>query len=619
MNQTNVIEPIERLFALSPDLLCIANTDGFFKQVSPSFTETLGWSTDELLARPFLDLVHPDDRAATIRVVETLASGQPLLHFENRYQHKDGSWRTISWRCTPQAGGALYACGRDVTERRRNEQQVTVSVKALADFKAALDEHAIVAITDARGKITYVNDKFCAISQYAREELLGQDHRIINSGHHPKAFIRDLWTTITSGKVWQGELKNRAKDGSFYWVDTTIVPFLDAHGEPVQFIAIRADITERKRVEARMADLERALDEHAIVAITDARGKITYVNDRFSAISKYAREELLGQEHRIISSGHHPKAFIRDLWTTINGGKVWHGELKNRAKDGSFYWVHTTIVPFLDAQGKPVQFIGIQADITERKEFELRIAQLNAELVSRADLLTEANKELEAFSYSVSHDLRAPLRHAQGFLQMLEKVTEGKLEPKAREFLQIVAQVTKEMGHLIDDLLAFSRLGRVGMKEQTVDLNGLVQDTIKSFELLTRDRSINWRIAPLPPAMGDSAMLRQVLANLIGNAIKYSSQRNPAEIEIGLAGEEAGRLILFVRDNGAGFDMRYAAKLFGVFQRLHRAEDFEGTGIGLALVRRIITRHGGRTWAHGEPGKGATFFFTLRPAGPVNP
>ena len=252
----------------------------------------------------------------------------------------------------------------EIVERAQAEEKLKVTLKEIGDLKAALDEHAIVAITDPQGKITYVNDKFCAISKFPREELLRQDHRIINSAYHSRDFIRDLWTTIGQGKVWKGEIKNRAKDGSFYWVDTTIVPFLNDDGKPRQYVAIRADITERKRAEDKLkaslkeiGDLKAALDEHAIVAITDPQGKITYVNDKFCAISKFPREELLGQDHRVINSRFHSKDFIRDLWLTITHGKVWKGEIKNRAKDGSYYWVDTTIVPFLNDDGKPRQYV----------------------------------------------------------------------------------------------------------------------------------------------------------------------------------------------------------------------------------------------------------------------
>jgi light-regulated signal transduction histidine kinase (bacteriophytochrome) len=240
--------------------------------------------------------------------------------------------------------------------------------------------------------------------------------------------------------------------------------------------------------------------------------------------------------------------------------------------------------------------------------------QLNAELHQRAAQLEEANKELESFSYSVSHDLRAPLRHIHGYVEMLQRATEGQLSEQARRYLNTITEASVEMGQLIDDLLAFSRMGRTEMRESRVDVGVMVQDTIRSLDMATTGRNIVWQTAPLPAVLGDPSLVKQVLTNLIGNAVKYSRKRDPARIEIGCAGEEDGRIILFVRDNGAGFDMQYAHKLFGVFQRLHRAEEFEGTGIGLATVQRIVTRHGGRVWAEGAVDEGATFYFTLKPS-----
>ncbi len=251
-------------------------------------------------------------------------------------------------------------------------------------YKVALDEAAIVAITDQKGRITHANDNFCAISKYTREELIGQDHRIINSGYHDKAFIRNLWHTIANGNVWKGEICNKAKDGSIYWVATTIVPFLDEKGKPYQYLAIRADVTQRKQAENQLKtslkktqDYQYALDESSIVAITDQKGIINHVNNNFCAISKYTREELIGQDHRIINSGYHDKSFIRNLWNTISNGKIWKGELCNKAKDGSIYWVATTIVPFLDTNGKPYQYLAIRSDITEQKTAGQKLIKAN--------------------------------------------------------------------------------------------------------------------------------------------------------------------------------------------------------------------------------------------------
>jgi PAS domain S-box-containing protein len=212
-----------------------------------------------------------------------------------------------------------------------------------------------------------VNEKFCQISGYSREELIGQNHRILNSGLHPKTFFKDMYATIARGDVWRGEIRNRRKDGTFYWVDTTIVPSIGARGRPESYVAIRTDMTDRKRAIEQLEFQKYALDQAAIVAITDVKGTITYVNDTFCQISGYSREELLGQNHRILNSGLHPREFFRDMYATIVRGQVWRGEIRNRRKDGTFYWVDTTIVPSIGPQGKPEAYVAIRNDITERK------------------------------------------------------------------------------------------------------------------------------------------------------------------------------------------------------------------------------------------------------------
>jgi signal transduction histidine kinase len=252
----------------------------------------------------------------------------------------------------------------------------------------------------------------------------------------------------------------------------------------------------------------------------------------------------------------------------------------------------------------------------ERKRAEEEIRRLNRELegrvAERTAQLLRANKELESFSYSVSHDLRAPLRHIEGYVAMLQRVTKGTLPAKAEHYLETISASSVEMGNLIDNLLAFSRMGAEQMTEAPVNLALLVGEVVRTLQMATGDRDITWKISPLPTVIGDFSMLRQVLANLLDNAVKYSKKRERTVIEIGVSGDEDGRAIFFVRDNGAGFNMRYYDKLFGVFHRLHAPDDFEGTGIGLATVRRIIDRHGGRTWAESVVDEGATFYFTLR-------
>jgi len=377
-----------------------------------------------------------------------------------------------------------------------------------------------------------------------------------------------------------------------------------------------------------VSDYKLALDESSIVAITDQKGIIKHANQNFCNISKYSVDELIGQDHRIINSGYHSKEFIKELWATISSGKIWKGELKNKAKDGTIYWVDTTIVPFLDEKARPYQYVAIRADITRRKQTEEEIKMLNEQLEKRVNERTEelvianrdlriageqfkeVNKELESFSYSVSHDLRAPLRAVHGYTEMLKTNLETQPDPEAHRLMNNIMSNAKKMGQLIDDLLNFARIGRKELVKMNLQMQPMVTEICSGLKNEQGDRNIEFHIGELLPAQADSITIKYVWMNLISNAIKYSQFKDKPVIEIGseIKGNE---IIYHIKDNGAGFDMRYADKLFGVFQRLHSDREFEGTGVGLALVQRIILKHGGRVWAEGQVNKGAIFYFTL--------
>jgi PAS domain S-box-containing protein len=1037
-------ELADQKFALDQHaIVAVTDVQGTITYVNDKFCTISQYSKEELIGQNHRILNsghHPKEFFQ--QMYHTIAAGG-VWQGEIKNRAKDGSiyWvgttivPTLSAEGKPRQYVAIRA---DITERKQAEQALQESLatseaalKELADQKFALDQHAIVATTDVQGTITYVNDKFCAISKYSLEELIGKNHRILNSGHHPKEFFQQMYHTIANGQVWRDEICNRAKDGSIYWVDTTIVPFLDTSGKPRQYMAIRADITERKQAaevlhesqerfrllldgvkdyaiymldpegnviswnagaarikgyqqeeilgkhfscfytpEARaagrpseelqesiangrfeeqalrvrkdgssfwanvvitpmyddhgalrgfskiarditerkraeeavqeslatakaalkeLADQKFALDQHAVVAVTDLEGTITYVNDKFCAVSQYSRDEMIGQNHRILNSGHHSKEFFRRMYETIANGEVWQGEIKNRAKDGSYHWVDATILPMLDAHGKPRQYMAIRTVITERKKAEealreqaevldsaqvfvrdmesrvvfwprgaeklygftsqetlgvlshdlfhtqfpeplevvekklfetglwegelihrkrdgsiivvssawvlhrdnqgrpTRILETNIDITARkhaeyglaqqaeelsrqavelassrealethklmlqsvldsmgeglvaadeqgkfiiwnpaavkilglsaADIpshewtahyglfledtvtpfppdqlplarairgevctaqmfvrnpkleqgtwieagggplkdkngtvrggvvafrditqrkadereirklnegleqrvaertaeLAAANHELEAFTYSVSHDLRAPLRHIGGFSRMLAEDFSSTMAPEALHHLQRIEDGVHRMGLLIDELLNLARVGRHALKLQTARLNPVIEEVVSLLQPDAEGRTVTWKIAELPPAECDPILIKQVFQNLIANALKFTRPRECAVIEIGHL-QENGQSVIFVRDNGVGFNMKYKDKLFGVFQRLHRAEDFEGTGIGLATVQRIIRKHGGRVWTEAELDKGATFYFTLAAA-----
>jgi PAS domain S-box-containing protein len=364
-------------------------------------------------------------------------------------------------------------------------------------------------------------------------------------------------------------------------------------------------------------------DSNDAITIQDVAGRITAWNHGAELMYGYSEEEALKIDMgRLTAPGkvEEQKDFTRRL---LAGEKISSFETQRVTKDGRILDVWMTVTKLMDNTGKVIGIASTERDITERKQAEAEVRKLNAELerrvVERTAQLEAANKELESFSYSVSHDLRAPLRHVQGYVDMLSREAEGQLSENGRRYMKTIEDVSREMGVLIDDLLAFSRMGRTEMIETTVNLDSLVQNTLRDLEPATRERNITWKIPPLPAVQADPAMLKLALTNLLSNAVKFTRPRNPAEIEIGCDGMESERVIIFVRDNGVGFDPQYAHKLFGVFQRLHRADEFEGTGIGLANVQRMIARQGGRVWAEGALDRGATFYFTLKPSAATNP
>jgi len=476
-------------------------------------------------------------------------------------------------------------------------KQLVASDTNLKDIKAALDASTIVAITDPKGNIIFVNDKFEEISKYTKEEIIGQNHRILNSGYHSKDFFKDLWTTIRSGKIWRGEIRNKAKDGSFYWVDTTIVPFLNKKGKPVQYIAIRSDISKRKKAEGHLKetikeniDIKFALDQSSIVAFTDAKGIITSVNEKFCEISKYSREEILGRDHNILNSGFHSKEFFKNLWRTIGSGNVWKGEIRNKAKDGTFYWVDTTIVPFLNDQGKPYQYLAIRNDITERKRTE--------EVLHRQDKLAAVGQ----LAAGVAHEIRNPLTSMKGyaeFLQLDEK------DPERLEFLRIILDEIERVNTIVEDFMVLAKPKAVELEEKNVV--PVIKNVVSLLEFEARKKNVRLTFdcnQDIIQIECDENRLKQVFLNFIKNGIE--AMPNGGELHVKTIIHD-NNVQISIQDTGVGISKEKLKKLGEPFYTTKK----NGNGLGLMVSFKIIESHNGKVFVESEPNKGTTFNILL--------
>lgn len=355
--------------------------------------------------------------------------------------------------------------------------------------------------------------------------------------------------------------------------------------------------------------LKSAIDEAAIVAITDKSGIITYVNKKFCAISKYSQQELLGQSHRIINSGYHDKKFFIEMWQTIASGQTWEGQVRNRAKDGSFYWVNTTIVPFMDQDGKPVQYVSVRYEITKQK-----LAEENLKV--NAKKLEISNQELQDFASIAAHDLQEPLRKILSFSDRLKAKAQDELSRESLDYLDRIYSSAQRMRILINDLLTYSRVTTKAQPFSAIDLNQVLLDVMSDLELRLEQTGGKIESAKLPSIEADPTQMRQLFQNLLSNALKFIPTDRAPLIKI-----EASVLNVLtlkqpvcritISDNGIGFEEKYLDRIFTIFQRLHGRHEFEGTGIGLAVCRKITDRHGGVLTATSRPGEGSSFIITL--------
>ena len=572
-----------------------------------------GYHAEEIVGQHHSRFYPPEDVRAgkpERALQQALVEGQ--WEDEGWRVRKDGSrfWANVIITPLHDAQGTPLGFAkltRDLTERRRAEAVLRQNEERLRLMVDSVRDYAIIML-DREGRVISWNAGAERTKGYRAEEILG---RHFSRFYPPEDVAQGKPEWELERAMRDGQFEDEGwrvrKDGSRFWANVVITPVRDAQQVLVGFAKVTRDATERRRAEAEIRR-QRGFTEQLINSSTDGilafdrECRYTLWSQGMARISGVTAEEVMGRPALEVFPFFRDTGEDKHYATALEGRKV--------NAEGGRYSVHEPAAhvvleaqysPQVGEDGQVVGGLAVVRDVTERKRVEEELARSNA--------------ELEKFSYSVSHDLRAPLRAIDGFARALHEDYGPALNADGQRLIGVIRDNAQRMGQLIDALLNFSRAGRQQLVTTTVDLTALAQSVVDELRRTAGGVAVEVSLQPLPPITGDATLLRQVVVNLIGNAFKFSRHRTHPHVDIA-AHREGDTVIYYVRDNGAGFDMRYKDKLFGVFQRLHHVEEFEGTGVGLALAQRIIDRHGGRIWAEAKPNEGATFYFTL-PSAPL--
>ncbi len=491
---------------------------------------------------------------------------------------------------------------------------------------------------DSRGYCLFVNEALQRILGYLPEDLVGKPYAELFPEDEIRARKPETELKIAASTGYcLTEGWRLCKNGGIRFINGTLSALFNQVGDVEGYLQVFHDFTEHRQTQETLesslrevADIKFALDESAIVAVTNPKGKITYVNDTFCKISKYSREELLGQDHRIINSGYHPKSFFKELWETLKQGQVWKGEIRNKAKDGSFYWVDTTIVPFMKADGSPYQFVAIRKEITQMKRIETELRLLNEELEDRVHARTaeleKANQELyatltqlreservrETFIAALTHDMRTPLVAQQRAVELL-LLKKNQFPPKLEGLLERLSQSNVDLLNMVNKLLEIYQYeaGKVELHAEPINLFELVQACFDEVSALAEKKAIqleNQIAKDFPTFQGDAQQLKRVFTNLVGNAISHISAQSLVQI---IARHSTDWVEVQVKDNGPGIEPETLPHLFERYFLVKQKRKKIGSGLGLSICKMILELHGGNIQVESQLGQGTVFTIKL--------
>ncbi len=598
------------------DAIIGKNMEGNVTSWNKAAERMYGYTAEEMIGKSIEVVAAPEDAGFEQRLLAEVKRGETRRYEIDRVR-KSGERIIVALTVSPvrDLSGRIVgvsSISRDITERKQAERELQESRARLSGIiGSAMD--AIISV-DANQNVTLFNAAAERMFRCSAAKAIGQPlDRFIPARY--RAEHRRHIQEFAMGHL--RPLAGVRTDGEEFPIEASI-SHIEIGSQQI-FTVILRDITERMNAQQSLESQARVLREQAQmldlanVMARDIHDNVILWNTGMEKMYGWLRTEMLGHNsHSILKTAS--SIPLDEIKAILMKEGEWEGELMHQRKDGKQIIVKSQWVLHRDPEDHPIAILEINSDITDRKQAEQEILRMNAELEQRVrertGELMAANHELEAFTYSVAHDLRAPLRHIDAFTKIIFDDFADVIPEEARYYLENIRKGSQNMNQLVEDLLNLARIGRQEIKREVTPLNMLVADVVAELKRDTESREVDWRIHPLPSVEGDPGLIRQVFVNLLSNAVKYSRPRKVAVIEVGVL-ERDGEQVFFVRDNGVGFSMKYADKLFGVFQRLHRADEFEGTGVGLATVERIIRKHGGRIWAEAEPDKGATFYFVL--------
>lgn len=608
------------LIEASLDPLVTISKDGKIMDVNRATELATGMAREQLIGSDFCN--YFTDPAHARRGYERVFREATVRDYPLAIRHSSGAVMDVLYNASVfrnEAGEVegIFAAARDITERKRAEQELALSRERLALAQKAghsgafdwdIRDNTVIWTREAEEVYGLGPASFGGTYEDWETRVFPEDLPAA------KAAIEQSFKTGSFRGEWR---IRRGGDGEVRWITGLGIIIFDENRQPIRMLGINMDVTERKLAEEKLREsllytrslIEASLDP--LVTIS-REGRITDVNEATEKVTGVSRDHLIGSDFSDYFT--EPEKARQGYLEVFDKGFVHDYPLVIRQPSGEAVDVLYNASVFRDEHGEIRGVFAAARDITQRKLAEEEIRKLNQELEQRVEArtaqLTAANKELEAFTYSVSHDLRAPLRHISGFSKLLMEDYFASLPPEAQHHLERIDRGTRRMGQLVDDLLNLGRVGRRELNLQVAGMQSLVEEVIAGLESDCAGRDVEWKIGTLPFVECDTALMKQVFQNLLSNAVKFTRPRAHAVIEVGHL-DDGRAPVVYVRDNGVGFSMKYADKLFGVFQRLHRVEDFEGTGVGLATVQRIVQKHGGRIWAEAELDKGATFYFTV--------